>query len=211
MDKLAAGTSREDVLAGFVNSPEFRNLCAKYNIEPGELKVSGSSQQNNNNQQQNQHNNEQPNNQNNQTVTPLKLDASEVQPEKLDEYVERLYTKILKRESEAEGKKYWAEVIVNGKDADGRVYDAATAASKGFFNSVEYKKQNTSNEQFVVDCYAAFFNRDPRGTDDEVNYQDWVNQLNEGKITREYMIEKGFGKSPEFKNLLTSYGFKIIE
>nr|MCR4929179.1 DUF4214 domain-containing protein [Lachnospiraceae bacterium] len=117
MQKIEAGMSREDVLAGFVNSQEFKNLCAKYNIEPGKLEVSNSGQQNNNNQQQNQQNNEQPNNQNNQTVTPLKLDASEVQPEKLDEYVERLYTKILKRDSEEDGKKYWAEVIINGKDA----------------------------------------------------------------------------------------------
>ncbi len=200
MTKMNNGTSREAVIAGFVNSQEFKNLCAKYGINPGEMKVSKQGQQNNNNNQNN-----------NQTVAPLKLDASGVKPEKLDEYVERLYTKILKRDSEEDGKKYWAEVIINGKDDKGNSYDAATAASKGFFNSKEYKNQNTSNEQFVVDCYAAFFNRDPRGTDDEVNYQDWVNQLNEGKITREYMIEKGFGKSKEFKNLLISYGFKIIE
>ncbi|MCE5329325.1 polysaccharide deacetylase family protein [bacterium] len=37
ISQLNAGTSRQYVLAGFVNSAEFHNLCAKYGIESGSL------------------------------------------------------------------------------------------------------------------------------------------------------------------------------
>jgi hypothetical protein len=37
MGQLNSGVSRQFVLAGFVNSTEFRNLCAKYGIESGSL------------------------------------------------------------------------------------------------------------------------------------------------------------------------------
>ena len=190
--KLDEGYSREYVLAGFVNSQEFKNLCAKYGINPGSLEKPAKPAAP-------------------PAIEPLKLDASGVKDDELGQYVERLYTKILKRPSEEAGKADWSQVIKDGKDSEGRVYDAATVASKGFFKSAEYKNQDTTNAQFVLDCYLAFFNRDPRGTDDEVNYQNWVNQLNSEKITREYMIEKGFGKSQEFKNLLGTYGFKIVQ
>ncbi len=189
--KLDEGYSREYVVAGFVNSQEFKNLCAKYGINPGSLPKPAKPAAP-------------------PAIEPLKLDASGVDDAKLDEYVERLYTKILKRASEAQGKEDWKKVIKDGKDSQGRVYDAATVASKGFFTSTEYKNQDTTNEQFVLDCYLAFFNRDPR-VDDKASYDDWVSQLNNGKITREYMIEKGFGKSQEFKNLLGTYGFKIVQ
>ena len=39
LDKLNNGTSRKEVLAGFVESIEFANLCAKYEIERGGLLV----------------------------------------------------------------------------------------------------------------------------------------------------------------------------
>ena len=34
---LEAGYPKEKVVAGFVNSQEFKNLCKKYNINPGTL------------------------------------------------------------------------------------------------------------------------------------------------------------------------------
>ena len=198
LDKLNAGTSREDVLAGFTNSKEFQNLCAKYGIEPGKLETNQS--------QQNK-----PAQQPEQTAPPLQVDTSNVDQEKLDAWIERLYDKALGRKSDAEGKAYWKDVILNGEDAKGNQYDITSVISTGFLNSKEYKNKNTDNKQFVADCYAAFFNRDPRGTDDEVHYNDWVRQLDEGLITRKQMIEIGFGHSKEFKNLLESYNFKIIE
>ena len=37
----------------------------------------------------------------------------------------------------------------------------------------------------------------------------WVNGLKDGTYTRDQVIEKGFGYSDEFINLLESYGFKV--
>ncbi|MBR4444605.1 MAG: DUF4214 domain-containing protein, partial [Solobacterium sp.] len=38
VDKLKAGTSRYDVLKGFVHSTEFTNICNSFGIERGTLK-----------------------------------------------------------------------------------------------------------------------------------------------------------------------------
>ncbi len=193
MQKMNSGTSREAVIAGFVNSQEFKNLCAKYGINPGKMEVSSQGQQNNNNN-------------NNNNSSALKLDASGVDDAQLDEYVERLYTKVLKRDSEKEGKEYWKNVIKNGKDDKGNVYDAATAARKGFFESKEYKNQGRTDDEFLEDLYWAFFNRKP----DDEGYAYWQNKMKNEGYSRERVIDEGFGHSKEFKNLLTKYGFKIL-
>ncbi len=196
ISKLNSGTSREEVVAGFVNSGEFHNLCARYGINPGKLTVTPSPQ---------------PKPQPYNGLKPLNVDTSNVDDAQLTAFVQRLYLKALGRTGEASGVGYWKGCILNGHDADGRQYDIRTVISKGFFLSQEYANKKTSNAQFVADCYAAFFDRDPRGTDDEVNYNNWVNQLNNGSLSRQQMIEHGFGDSPEFKNLIKSYGFVIIE
>ena len=196
LSKLNSGTSREEVIAGFVNSAEFKNLCARYGINPGKLNVTPSPK---------------PAPQPSGGLKPLNVDTTNVDDAQLTAFVKRLYLKALGREGEASGVEYWKGCILNGKDAEGRVYDIRTVISKGFFLSQEYANKKTGNEQFVADCYAAFFDRDPRVTDDEVNYNNWVNQLNNGSLTRQQMIEHGFGDSPEFKNLIKSYGFIILE
>jgi peptidoglycan/xylan/chitin deacetylase (PgdA/CDA1 family) len=45
MGQLTSGSSRQSVLAGFVNSTEFANLCAKYGIESGSISASSSDSQ----------------------------------------------------------------------------------------------------------------------------------------------------------------------
>ena len=195
IEKLKNGTDRYDVLAGFTNSQEFRNLCAEYNINPGKLEKKNETPQ------------PKPQPQNTNQKPPLKLDASGVDPDKLDEYVERLYKEILGRESEAEGKAYWKQVIIDGKDSEGREYDAATAARKGFFESKEYKNKERNDDEFLNDLYHAFFDRDP----DEEGYAYWQNKMKNEGYSRQRVIDEGFGHSLEFKNLLKSYGFVIIE
>ena len=194
IQKLNSGVSREAVIAGFVNSYEFQNLCAKYNINPGTMVVSEEGQKITQPQQP-------------QQKPPLKLDASGVDDAKLDEYVERLYTEILGRPSESDGKAYWKKVIIEGQDKDGNIYDAATAARKGFFESVEYRNLGRNDDEFLTDLYHAFFGREP----DESGYADWQNRMKNEGYSRQRVIDEGFGRSPEFKNLLKSYGFKIIE
>ena len=194
---LKNGKSRKQVLAGFIESVEFKELCKKYGIEPGKLDVpqthtTQNNQENNSNKQQNSN--------------MLKVDASNADRTQVRSFVERLYLKILGREGEEAGIEDWTNTIMNSMDTGGTAYDAGTVISKGFFTSEEYGLKNTSNEQFVTDCYAAFFNREP----DEAGYNDWVSQLNSNSITRKEVIERGFGTSEEFKNLLTSYGFKVL-
>ncbi len=193
IDNLFAGASREYIVAGFVNSAEFKNLCKKYGINPGSLNEEGGKP----------------------TIPisfpPLNLDTSNVSDEQLTNYVKRLYEKALGRDAEPEGLENWKNVILTGKDAAGTSYDAGSVASRGFFKSDEYRGKNKSNEEFVADAYKTFFDRDPRGTAEQVYYEDWVNQLNEGKISKTMMIENGFGHSDEFKRLLISYGFVILE
>ena len=201
MNKLNSGTDRIDVLAGFTNSVEFKNLCDSYGITRGELDADKYRKPNNN-----QNNNPAP-----APKKELKLDTTNVDKKKLEKFVSDLYTTTLGRSGEADGIEYWKGCILKGQDDKGRVYTISTVISKGFFLSQEYANKNKSDEEFVLDCYAAFFARNPVGTDDEVNYWNWVNKLKNKEITRQEMIEVGFGYSPEFKNLLTNeYGFVII-
>ena len=201
VSRLNGGKTREYVLAGFVNSKEFDNFCRECGISRGDMTVQNPDKQNNNNNNANTNPN---------ALKPLKVDTSKVDDAQLTAFVERLYKKALKRTGESAGVSYWKGCILYGKDVSGREYDIRTVISKGFFLSQEYANMKTSNAQFVADCYAAFFDRDPRGTDDEVNYKNWVKQLDEGKLTRQQMIEHGFGDSQEFRNLIKSYGFVIL-
>ena len=186
---LQNGTkTRLQVFQGFTESAEFKNLCASYGINPGTYTAPAKPQD--------------------PALKPLNVDTSGVDGGQLDAFVERLYDKALDRPSDDGGKAYWKGCILNGQDADGRQYDIRTVISKGFLNSQEYKNRDRNNAEFVLDCYKSFFNRNPIGTDDEVNYWGWVQKLNDG-MSRQQLIENGFGNSPEFKNLITSYGFVI--
>ena len=188
-DALQNGSkTRLQVLEGFTKSSEFKELCASYGINPGSYTAPAKPQD--------------------PALKPLNVDTSGVDDAQLSAFIERLYDKALNRPSDNDGKNYWKGCILNGQDADGRQYDIRTVISKGFLNSQEYKNRDRNNAEFVLDCYEAFFNRSPLGTEDEVNYWDWVKKLNNG-MSRQQLIENGFGNSPEFKNLIKSYGFEI--
>ncbi len=186
---LQNGTkTRLQVFEGFAKSGEFKNLCKAYGINPGTYTAPAKPQD--------------------PELKPLNVDTSGVNDTQLSAFIERLYDKALDRPSDEDGKGYWKGCILNGKDDQGREYDIRTVISKGFLNSKEYKNRDRNNAEFVLDCYKAFFDRNPIGTDDEVNYWDWVKKLNDG-MSRQQLIENGFGNSKEFKNLIESYGFVI--
>ena len=184
MERIVNNNGREIVLAGFVNSPEFKALCADYGIDAGEMTV--------NTQNSNQ----------GSDVTKLNLDTSNVDPDKLDEYVRNLYLKILGRQYDEGGLQYWKEQIMAGA-----TYDAATAARVGFFESDEYLGKHKTSEQFVTDCYHAFLGREPEP--DGLSY--WMNKLDSGEYSKQKVIDLGFGHSEELKNILRDCGFGIIE
>ena len=188
-DSLQNGSkTRLQVFEGFTKAPEFKNLCKSYGINPGNYTAPAMPQD--------------------PALKPLNVDTSGVDDAQLSAFIERLYDKALSRPSDNDGKGYWKGCILNGQDADGRQYDIRTVISKGFLNSQEYKNRDRNNAEFVLDCYEAFFDRSPIGTEDEVNYWDWVQKLNDG-MSRQQLIENGFGNSQEFRNLIQKYGFKI--
>ncbi|MBR5067680.1 MAG: DUF4214 domain-containing protein, partial [Lachnospiraceae bacterium] len=152
--------TRLQVFEGFTRSQEFKNLCAAYGINPGTYTAPAKPQD--------------------PALKPLNVETKGVNENQLNAFVERLYDKALERPSDAGGKAYWKGCILNGKDDQGREYDIRTVISKGFLNSQEYKNRDRNNAEFVLDCYAAFFDRNPVGTEDEPNYWNWVQQLNNG-------------------------------
>ncbi len=192
VNALKDGKSREYVFAGFVNSDEFRNLCASYGIDAGGEYVPND---NNSGKQPTQQQNPQPS----KTQSGITIDASGVDPAKLDEFMERLYNEALGRPSDPQGKQDWANAILSGQ------YDAGTVARYGFFASDEYLNKNKTPEEFVHDAYRAFFGRD----EDAAGYDMWVKAIKDGTYTRDQVIEAGFGYSDEFIGLLESYGFKV--
>ena len=176
---LNRGYTRNYVLAGFTNSNEFKNLCDQYGIVQGSLPMDESMRSNS-----------------------ISVDASNVDPAKLDEYIDRLYLLVLNRDPEEEGKNYWREEIIEGE-----TYNASTAAEIGFFNSPEYLGLNKSDDEFIRDCYLVFLNREP----EEDGFEYWKEKFRTGEYDRQKLIEVGVGHSNEFKDILTSYGFRIIE
>lgn len=120
--------------------------------------------------------------------------------DKVCAYVDSLYKNILKRNADQAGKDDWVYRIRTHQ------MGAAEVARIGFFTSTEYLNKNTSNEQFLTDIYAAFFNRQP----DSAGYNYWLARMAEG-YTRDQVILEGFGQSQEFNNLLRSYGLKSLD
>lgn len=117
-----------------------------------------------------------------------------INQDKAKEWVNLLYTNILGRKADTNGLNGWTASLVNGTQAK--------VVINGFFNSSEYKKRNTSNEQFVVDCYKGCLNRKP----DKAGEKAWLDKLN--KKTSRQTVLNGFTGSAEFAKFVAKYGLK---
>ncbi|MBQ8189115.1 MAG: DUF4214 domain-containing protein [Lachnospiraceae bacterium] len=159
MTFLNNGGSRNEVLAGFVNSREFSNLCDNYGIARGTMQADGSS----------------------------------IYKPGVRNYVLRMYTVALNRDGETLGVEDWSNRINTGAMNPEEV-------AKSFFNSIEFLNRDLSNEDYVETLYETFMDRasDPAGK------ADWVGRLNAG-VSRQEVLE-GFSRSPEFGNIMKSYG-----
>lgn len=118
--------------------------------------------------------------------------APKISETKVKAFVERMYTKALKRKAEAAGRDYWTKQIVQRKK---------TPVEVGifFFTLDEYRNKKTSNKQFITDLYAVFMDRKPDAGG--MNY--W---LGECKKQDRVTIIKRFAGCPEFKKICKSYG-----
>ena len=75
-------------------------------------------------------------------------------------------------------------------------------ATKGFFNSPEYIKKHTSNDDYVNTLYRTFLGREA----EEDGFNMWVGLLEKG-AARDYVMS-GFSNSSEFNEIMASYGIR---
>ena len=188
MAKLNAGVSRDEVFAGFANSPEFSDICASFGIEKGEYTIGYTPE---------------PTPEPTPSPEPqpgLKVDPSHVDPAKLSEYVVRLYNNAMGRSCSQAEIDYYVNAIMSQE------MDAAIAA-KNFFFAPEYEATfGSDNEVYITKLYRTFFGREPGA--DEVQ---WYNErITNGVFTKEVTLNN-FARSPEFQEILKSYGFTILE
>ena len=116
--------------------------------------------------------------------------------EYVGQFVERMYTMVLGRRSEAEGFNYWKSRILSGETT------GATCAY-GFFESAEYRGFNTSNEQYVKTLYNVILGRDC----DPAGLQYWLNFLAQG--TSRVNILAGFVGSQEYAQICQAYNIAV--
>lgn len=110
-------------------------------------------------------------------------------------FVDRLYTVVLGRDAEKEGKKYWSDELSS------RTQDGATAAF-GFLTSEEFINKHYDDKSFVEILYRLFFGRNS----DKDGMAYWTGELKNGQ-SREWVIS-GFVNSTEWANICVEYGIK---
>ena len=112
----------------------------------------------------------------------------------LTAFVSRNYKCALNRTGDSFGLNYWAGQLLDKAQTP---YEVA----HGFVFSEECVGRNLNNTQFVTMLYKLYMDRDPEA--DGLAY--WVGQLDNKTMTREE-VEKGFADSPEFAEIIKSYG-----
>ena len=118
----------------------------------------------------------------------------------VDDFVTRFYQQCLNREPDQSGLDGWVNALLDGSQAGADV-------AYGFIYSTEFLNKNTSNEDYLLVLYRAFFNREP----DSGGWNGWLEALNSLQIaggegeTRTHVLD-GFLYSTEFENLCNRYG-----
>ena len=113
-----------------------------------------------------------------------------------EDFVERLYTVALNRESEPEGKAYWVDQVVN-KGASG-----ADCARFFLLSAPEFMNRNLPDDVFIETLYQTFFGRASEG--EGKSY--WLMRLATGSTKEELVNE--FIESVEWCNICSRYGVK---
>ena len=120
----------------------------------------------------------------------------------ISSFISRCYSKVLSRRYENDGMNYYANIILNSEN---KKDTAISIAVNNFFHSPEFLNKNAGNEEFIKIAYRTFLNREaePEG----LKY--YLNQLN-NNVSRDTILNN-FGASPEFSDLMRSYGIYSIE
>ena len=110
-------------------------------------------------------------------------------------FIERFYTNILGRPSDAGGLEAWRNVINT---------QSASAVALGFLNSAEFKNKGLDDAAFVDILYRTLFDR----AGDEGGTSYWLEQLSSGQLRD--MVIWGFLRAGEFKTLSDSFGVTAV-
>ena len=124
-----------------------------------------------------------------------KTAVTDEQYEAIGQFVERLYTKCLGRDSESQGKLNWTMLLAD-RDMSG------ADVGYGFVFSDEYLNKNMSNDAFLEMMYDVYLGR----TADADGKETWSNMLEQG-ISRQYVF-KGFAESVEYGGICEQYGIE---
>jgi len=118
--------------------------------------------------------------------------AVDMNPNGTADFVERLYSYALDRQSDPHGKNDWVNRIRNGL--------SAADCARGFLYSDEFLKSGVSNSEFLDKLYRIFFDREA----DSYGKNYWLDLMNRG-MSREEVIT-GFINSVEWANLCLTFG-----
>ncbi len=129
-------------------------------------------------------------------VQPTKAPVSGQEPSIAD-FVERLYTIALDRESEPKGKEFWINDIESGNRTGG------DCAHFFLIEAEEFLNRKLSDEDFVETLYKTFFDRDSEAAGKSF----WVGKLKSGEMSKENVIN-GFIDSTEWCNVCATYGVR---
>ena len=114
-----------------------------------------------------------------------------------EDFVERLYTVALDRESDPEGKAFWIkQVVEEGKTG-------ADCARFFLLDAPEFMARNLSTEDFVETLYKTFFDRES----DAAGKKGWIDAISSGAKTRVEVVND-FIESTEWCNVCATYGVK---
>ncbi len=127
---------------------------------------------------------------------PTPTPSVEKEPSIAD-FVERLYTIALNRESEKAGKDFWINEIESGNRTGG------DCAHFFLIEAEEFLNRGLSREDFVETLYKTFFDRDSEAEGKAF----WVGKLKSGEMSKEDVIN-GFIDSKEWCNVCATYGVK---
>ncbi len=159
--ELDAGQDRLEVLNGFINSPEFIELCNAFGI--------------------------------------LAVKNDPDTPEEFSEaFVTRFYDLCLDRTPDPAGLAGWADALLSGADTGADI-------AQGFVFSKEFIAKGTSDSEFLLILYKAFFNRDP----DQGGWEAWMADLKAGNNRKDVL--DGFIYSNEFTGLCSQFGIKAYD
>jgi glucose/arabinose dehydrogenase len=117
------------------------------------------------------------------------------QREPVAAFVNRFYYILLERNPDQAGLDGWTDNLLNQNQTGADV-------AQGFVYSREFSAKNTTNSEYLLMLYQAFFDRNP----DQDGWDAWMDELDAGKDRGDVL--NGFIYSQEFYEMTQSFGIK---